>query len=76
MSIEKNKEQIKERLIKGAALTDEDVRKVSSGSPEAQPAGKCPRCGNDTGNYIMWYDPDRPDMEPCFECGNCGYRPN
>lgn len=76
MSIEKNKEQIKERLIKGVALTDEDVRKVSSGSPEAKPVGgDCPNCGYG-GEYIMWYDPERPDLEPDIFCGMCGYRPN
>ena len=32
MSVEKNKEEIKERLIKGVALSDDELEKVSGGA--------------------------------------------
>lgn len=52
MSIENNKEKIKERRIKGVALSDDELEKVSGGElleelTYGYPCGTCPNCGGE-----------------------------
>ena len=44
MTMKKNNEELKERLMKFRALSDEDLEKISGGVITEGSCGRCPNC--------------------------------
>ena len=69
MTMKKNNEELKERLMKIRALSDEDLEKISGGVITEGSCGRCPNCQSlligifDTSTQIIMN----------MSCIDCGY---